>query len=163
MTIQSYITVDWSQSPRIVNIATESEVTVQDLYDTLRDLASKPEALDDDEIVDAGGKEGGLVAVTMTLKNAQVKFENTGAPRTCKIIGGNIFAVDVNGSDIPPIAYNANVNAIVIQSAGAALVQEDDVTLIKERLGVPTSPTISDDLDEIETKIAALPKAGFKV
>ena len=144
MTIQSYITVDWTPSPRIVNIETVSEVTIQDTYDTLRDIASKPPAMDDTEIVDAGGKEGGVVAITMTLKNAQLKFENTGSPRSCKVTGGNLFAIDANGADMSPIAYNTNVTVGYAQSTAAALAQDTDIDSIKA-----TVDTLQSDLEVV--------------
>jgi len=112
-------------------VVTVSEVTVQDIYDTLRDLCAYDVAMDDDDIVDAGGKEGGVVAVTMTLKNAQVKFENTGTPRLCKVSGGNLFAIDTNGDDMAPIAYNTNVTVSYAQSTAAALAQSAEIDSIK--------------------------------
>lgn len=157
------------------------EVTVQDLLDTLRDLAAKPEAMDDDEIVDAGGKEAGVVAVTMTLFNAQVKFTDTGSPRLCKISGGNIFAKDVVGSYMSPVAYNTNVTVAYAQSTAAALVQDADIDAIKvktdnlpidpaaqslvqdvkDRIGTPASLTIADDLGEINAEVQGVKGAGW--
>ena len=157
MTIQSYITVDWDSSPRIVNVATVASVTVQDLYDSLRDIAAHNLAMDDDDIVDAGGKEGGVVGITMTLKNAQVKFENTGTPRLCKVSGGNLFAVDTNGDDMSPIAYNTNVTVGYAQSTAAAMAQDADIDTILAIIGTPTS-TIASDLDYIESQVDALPQ-----
>ena len=157
MTIQSYITVDWDSSPRIVNVVTVSNVTVQDIYDTLRDICAHDVAMDDDDIVDAGGKEGGVVGITMTLKNAQVKFENTGTPRICKVSGGNLFAIDTNGDDMAPIAYNTNVTASYAQSTAAAMAQSAEIDSILARIGEPTS-TIALDLDYIESQVDALPQ-----
>ena len=135
MSIRGDITIDWGASPRIIDVNSGSgELTIQDLYDTVRSLADDPEAMDDDDIIDAGGKEGGLVAVTVTLKNAKVKFQNTGTPRLCKILGGNLFAIDGDGYDMNPIAYNTNVTATFAQSTAAALVQDADIDAIKARV-----------------------------
>lgn len=122
--IRSDISVDWAASPRIVVVTSSADnISIQDFYDTLRNIAAKEEAIDEDEIVDAGGKEGGLVAVTMMLYNALIKFKNTGIPRTCRVSGGNLFAVDVNGNDMFPIAYNDNVTVGYAQSTSASLIQ----------------------------------------
>jgi len=156
MAILEEITVDWDVSPRIVNVNSGTgELTIQDLYDKLRYLASQPDAMDDAEIVDAGGKEGGVVAITMTLKNAQIKFQDTGTPRLCKVLGGNLFALDVDGYDINPIAYNTNVTATFAQSTAAALVQDADIDTIMTRIGVPTS-TLASGLDDIQSTVNVL-------
>lgn len=124
MAFRDDITIDWSQSPRIIETTSSSdEITIQDLYDTLRTLAAYPEALDDDEIVDAGGLEAGIVGLTMTLKNALLKFKNTGSPRVCKVSGGNIFAVDAIGDYMCPIVYNTNVTVAYAQSTSATLLE----------------------------------------
>lgn len=125
MSFRSDIEIDWGVSPRLVKITSASDLlTIQDAYDTLRILAAYAEAMDDPEIVDAGGKEGGIVAVTMTLKNAQVKFKDTGTPRLCKVTGGNLFAVDENGQNMAPVAYTPNVTVAYAQSTAAALVAD---------------------------------------
>jgi len=164
MSFRDDIAINWEVSPRIIEITSASdEITVQELYDTLRTLAAYSEALDDEEIVDAGGKEGGIVAVTMTLFSAQVKFKDTGTPRVCKISGGNLFAVDGGGNDMSPIAYSANVTVAYAQSTSATAIelgevaQEESVQHLIYVIGEPTSPSISDDLDEIEAKTGNLP------
>jgi hypothetical protein len=133
MTIRGDLQIDWDSSPRIVETTSSVDtLTIQDIYDTLRDMASQPAAMDDTEIVDAGGKEGGVVALTMTLKNAQIKFKDTGTPRLCKITGGNLFAVDSDGYDMSPVAYNSNVTVSYAQSTAAALAQSDTIEDIKD-------------------------------
>jgi len=111
--------------------------------------------MDDMEIVDAGGKEGGVVAITMTLKNAQIQFQDTGTPRLCKVLGGNLFALDVDGYDINPIAYNTNVTATFAQSTAAALLWDDDIDTILARIGIPTS-TIASDLEDVQVTVGGL-------
>jgi len=126
VTIRSDITVDWSQSPRIIEVAAPStSLIVQDLYDTLRSLADDPAAMDDDEIVDAGGKEyldaTRNVVITVMLKNAKVKFEDRVAWITCTITG-NLVALDANEqpmSPIEPAAYVAIDRAL--DSSGAVM------------------------------------------
>jgi len=102
-------------------------LTVQDLYDTLRNEAAKGEAMDDAEIIDGSGKddlgEGVLVGLTIRLLNARVKFEPQALPTICTISGGNLIAVDENGDSMAPIEPSTNVSVIIAQSTSASLIE----------------------------------------
>ena len=85
MTARTDLTVDWYASPRIITVLSPStEITIQDLVDTCRVLEEEYVAMDDDHLVDAGGKEnlgGGVkVGITATLRNALVAFETRTGP-----------------------------------------------------------------------------------
>lgn len=85
MAERSDIVVDWPLSPRIITVqAPSTEITQQDLLDTLRKLESQLTALDDDPLTDAAGKEnlggGVLVGISQTLQNAQLAFEARTTP-----------------------------------------------------------------------------------
>jgi hypothetical protein len=76
------VTVDWADSPRIVEVQSV-EIINQDLHDTLRSNTLQAgegdlDNLDDDPIIDSAGKEnlgGGVeVGITSTLLNGQVAF-----------------------------------------------------------------------------------------
>lgn len=129
MAIRSDITVDWTASPRIVTVASPSaEVTMQDLYDTLRSLESYQSSMDDDSIVDAGGLEelgGGVkVGLTITLKNALLAFEARPGPtfELCRIGGGNLVATDSVGAYYDsPVAVTAYVQVVLANSSSATL------------------------------------------
>jgi len=74
------ISVSFHESPRIIEIAAPSIVlTIQDLYDTLRELEDDLLNMDDKQTIIAAGKDtlgGGVeVGITATLQNAQVAFE----------------------------------------------------------------------------------------
>lgn len=80
MATRSDIIVLWHLSPRIVLVqAPSTELVIQDLHDTLRDLEDEPSALIYPTIISTAGKEalgGGVsVGLTSTLLNAQVAFE----------------------------------------------------------------------------------------
>lgn len=85
MSERADITTLWQLSPRIVEVASPSvALLIQDLHDTLRSDTRQPgernlDNLDDDFIIDSGGKEtlgvGLEVGITATLQNAQVAFE----------------------------------------------------------------------------------------
>ena len=80
MAFRSDVIVDWSQSPRIITIlAPSTEIIIQDLVDTLRELEQQPANLIYSSIISAAGKEtlgGGVsVGITATLLNAHLAFE----------------------------------------------------------------------------------------
>ena len=50
MSFRADITIDWSLSPRIITVAAPSvEVSMQDLYDTLRTLEASSPAMDENK------------------------------------------------------------------------------------------------------------------
>jgi hypothetical protein len=80
MATRSDIDVFYNLSPRLVRIAAPStEVTIQDLHDTLRDIEDEPANLIYPDLIESAGKEplGGnvFVGLTATLQNAQIMFE----------------------------------------------------------------------------------------
>jgi hypothetical protein len=80
MVVRTDIAVWWNLSPRIILVEADSvEITIQDLYDTCRDLEDNVANMDNPFLISAGGKEalGGqvFVGITATLQNAQVAFE----------------------------------------------------------------------------------------
>lgn len=93
------ISVDWSLSPRIIWIdISVTEVSAQDLYDTLRHLEALSNAMDEFPIVDAGGGEplgsGVYVGLTVSLFNAKYAFAARPGPDwvVCNMSGGNVVA-----------------------------------------------------------------------
>lgn len=134
MATRNDITIDWTLSPRIITIDSPSvEVTMQDLYDTLRD--AEEIQIDEPRIVSGAGKEplgGGVsVGLTITLQNALLAFEARPGPNftICRVDGGNLVAVDINGDPITPIHPTAYVQILLSSSSSATLT---DSTLIKE-------------------------------
>ncbi len=118
--------MDWGSSPRIIEVAAPStELTVQDLYDTLRSLGV--EAIDEPEIIDGSGKEvlsaTELVGLTVKLLNAKVKFEDRTSPTDCDISGGNLVALDENGGPMNPIQYAPYVTVTYAKSSSATMIQ----------------------------------------
>ena len=80
MAQRSDITVRWDLSPRLITIAAPStEITIQDLHDTLRELEAQQQNLIYPSIIETAGKEslgGGVsVGLTATLQNACISFE----------------------------------------------------------------------------------------
>ena len=142
MSVRNDVSITWSVSPRIIEVSKEgtspTEITAQDLYDTVRNLAAQVAAMAEDDIIDAGGKEvlseSLLVGLTVKLKNAKVKFEDRPEPTyiQCQVSGGNLVAVDGTGESMSPIQPSSYTQVILAQSSSATLVagaMQDKVTM----------------------------------
>lgn len=130
MAFQTYISVDWSVSPRIVTIASpETEVTVKDLYDTLRVLETYTNAMDEPTIVSAGGLEelggGTSVGLTVTLLDALLAFEDRIGPTyvQCNVSGGNLVAIDGVGTYFTTPIEPTTFTQVVVTASSSATSQ----------------------------------------
>jgi len=130
--IRGDLTVDWSQSPRIITIQSPSvSCSMQDLYDTLRWLEATDAAMDDASVVEGSGKEnlggGTKVGLTIKLLDAKVAFEARSGPTwvLCSLDGGNLVAIDSNGDDIDARHPTAYVTIDRTSSASATLQEQD--------------------------------------
>jgi hypothetical protein len=141
MTVRTDIVVDPSRSPRIVTVlAPETELTVQDLHDTLRAWEDSEEGVTFDVIVESAGKEelgGGVrVGVTTTLQNALVEFEprntvaETGTATTGD--GAGLVLIDTAAAFLSTVTIGAHVlNATTGASSSVRDIDSDSqVTLV---------------------------------
>jgi len=85
MATRDDLSVRWDLSPRIITVAAPStEITIQDLHDTLRDLEDEPANMIYPSIISSAGKEplgGGVtVGLTATLLDARLQFEGRPDP-----------------------------------------------------------------------------------
>ncbi len=130
MASRSDITVNWNVSPRIITVAAPStELTVQDLHDTMVDLEDELVNSSYKKIVSSGGKEElddvTRVTITLTLLNAKVGFEARSDWTQCAITGGNVVAKDSNGDKINPINTTPFVNIDRTSSSSGTLQEQD--------------------------------------
>ena len=130
MAIRNDITINWEISPRLITVLAPSvNITMQDLYDTLRSMEDDIANMDDDFIVSGSGKEslggGVLVGLTITLNNAQLAFEARGGPTfiQCNVTGGNLVATDMN-DDIISSIYPTAYTQVILTSSSSATLQE---------------------------------------
>ena len=105
------ITVYPYLSPRVIEIdgTVFTDVSVQELYDAIREWEDSTVNIDDDTLIDAAGKEnlgGGVtVGITATLQNARVLFQGNltplddGTGRTCDTSDFNGRQLYVNDAD----------------------------------------------------------------
>jgi len=132
MSFRADITIDWAPSPRIITVAAPSvEVSMQDLYDTLRTLEASSPAMDEPPITSGGGKEvldvGEFVGLTVTLLNALLAFEARPGPAyiQCKATGGNLVAVDALGDPLStPIQPTAFTQVVLSKSSSPTLTEQ---------------------------------------
>jgi hypothetical protein len=114
--------VNWALSPRTITIAAPStEVTIQDLVDTIRVLESEILALDDYSLIrKASGKEdlegGVLVGLTLKLRNAKVAFEG----RTTAAADGTATSADPVGEELTDsgVDFGTSTPSTTLSSAG---------------------------------------------
>lgn len=98
MATRSDVSVDYFLSPRIVRVAAPStELTIQDLHDTVRDIEDEPGAMQYPELISTAGKEelgGGVtVGLTSTLLDAVVAFD----ARKVSEASGTVTTPDASG------------------------------------------------------------------
>ena len=122
--------------------APDTEITVQELYNAIRDWEDNPENMSEDKVCDAAGKDplgGGLyTAITLILRNGwKLKFEERTEPTLCIVRGGNLIATDELGNFVYPIETSENVTVIIAQSTAASLISEwtqEDIDFVKDSL-----------------------------
>lgn len=138
MAVRTDVTVDFSVNPRIVTVAAPStDITIQDLYDTLRDIEKVPANMDDKILVSAGGKEdlggGSTVGITLTLQDAKLAFAARGGPSfvQCKVTGGNLVAVDAAQAVIDPIQTTDFTQVVIAQSSSPTIVSQGILPNVK--------------------------------
>ncbi len=131
MALRNDISINWDVSPRIITVNSPSvEITMQDLYDTLRDRETIQ--IDEQRIIAGAGKEplggGVLVGLTLTLNNALLAFEARPGPTytQCNVSGGNLVAVDSNGDALDSPIYPTAFTQIVLANSSSATLQEID-------------------------------------
>ena len=139
------ITVRWDLLPRLIIIAAPStEITIQDLVDTLREIEARPQNMIYPSIISAAGGEnlGGGVSVgfTATLINAQIFFESrytrtsSGISTTTDVAGGVLFE-DIGATFITDgVARGATITNFDDQSYATVLEVLSQTQLLHEPL-----------------------------
>jgi len=112
----------------IIVKAPDTEVTIQDLYNNIRDWEDEPENMEVYKVADCTGKEelGGGVYVGLTLKliDWKLKFEDRSGPSyiICNVSGGNLVMYNTATSSYEsPIEPSAYVTVTLTSSSSATL------------------------------------------
>ncbi len=131
------VDVDYSGSPRIITIPISlTEISMQDLHDTLRDIEDFPTNMKFSPLIDSEGKKPVNVAqteftgITVTLQNALLKFADRPGPSTilCVASGGNLTATDAVGTFVYPVAPSTFVSPSISQSSSPTSLDIDALT-----------------------------------
>lgn len=119
----------WEESPRIIQVnAPDTVVTVQQLVNAIRQAEAEIGNLDDDHLIDAVGKDdlgGGIeTGIVLTLRNAQIKFEDRAGPdwTRCIIQGGTVVRADggdpIKESNHCFVVVNNQVGGVIATASG---------------------------------------------
>ena len=128
---------------KLIVITTDTEVTIQNLINAIRDYEDENENLEIASLANAYGKQslggGALGGITLELINDwRVKFEDRNPPDyiPCIIYGGNLVAINQYGNN--PIKTSAYTQVTIAQSSsptivetGSGLTTEEQQRLIK--------------------------------
>lgn len=98
MAFRNDVIVYWAKSPRVIEVqAPSTQISLQDLVDTCRELEQRSENMQYSHLLNAAGKEalggGVLVGITVELQNAVVAFQ----PRSGSKTTGTITTLNVAG------------------------------------------------------------------
>ena len=145
MAVVEGVYVDWSKSPRIVWVPEPlTTISIQDLYDTCRDIEDEPGALQYESLISAGGKEdlggGSQVGVTATMLNAVVAFE----ARQTEASQGTVTTSDPDGRTLIDSAATFIADGVV---AGSFIVNETDGSACTVLTVVSETELVTDVLD----------------
>ena len=137
------VVIYWELSPRLIIIPKPTlSVRIPDLYETLKAEEDERAQLDDPIIASAGGGEGlpgGTVALTLTLLNARLGFEQNTDP----VASGVITALSTLGQ-----------STTVVQDTGATFLTDGVVAgSVFVDLTSGDSSTIIDVLSETQIRI----------
>ena len=109
-------------------------VTIQDLYNDLKEFESTPQGISADVTCSAAGKDdlggGEFVGITMTMINEwRLEFEPQGGPSyESRIVGGGNL-VAVNAFDNNPIYPSSYTQVQIRQSQAPTILEDDDTTI----------------------------------
>lgn len=126
------VTIDWTVSPRIVTVLSPStEISLQDLYDTLRNQEQRVYNSSYDQIVRAAGKDelGGdvFVGLTITLLDAKLAFQS----RKTWTDTGSVTTPDTTGVTLTDSAATFITAGIQIGAIVANLTDGSIATVLR--------------------------------
>ncbi|MEM2249907.1 MAG: hypothetical protein QXD09_05405 [Candidatus Caldarchaeum sp.] len=143
----------------IIVKAPTTEISIQELYNAIRDWEDDPENMSEAKVCDAAGKDplgaGLYTAITLILRGWKLKFEDRTEPTVCMVRGGNLLAVDEYGNFVCPIAPSTNVIVTIAQSTAASLLAEwtqNDINFVKTHVSY-LSPDIVEVVDKLKELI----------
>lgn len=137
MAVRNDVTLNWESSPREVTIdAPSTEISMQDLLDTLRHNEALDSNIDNPSIVEGSGKvvlddQGNAVGLTVQLINATVGFETRPGPEwiECSLAGGNLSGLEADKVTVTTkVTHNNAFVNINKTSSVSATISESNVS-----------------------------------
>ena len=132
------ITFDKLNKYIIISIGV-TQITIQEIYDAIRDFEDEIANLETPKIADCYGKQelggGVLVGLTLVLYEWAIKFADRPGPtwEICTIRGGNLVAYDADGYGISPITPSSFITTNMTSSSSAT-INELGLTDLKYRI-----------------------------
>jgi len=118
----------------VVVEAPDTDITIQELVDAIRDWQDELANMETDNVCNAYGKQdlgaGLKVGITLELINDwRIAFEDRAGPTwtVCTVLGGNLVAINVYGNN--PIYPATYVNTMIAQSSSATLISASGAAL----------------------------------
>ena len=161
MASRSDLTVEFTTSPRVAEVdAPATEITMQDLVDTLRDIESSFQGTSYDKLLNAAGKEdlgGGVsVGITVALQNLLLAFQGRTTPAqvgtVSTSVGSAIAGLDAfTDASATFIANNIQRGSLVInfddRSIAEVVSVDSETQLTTKQLanGISNTYTASDN------------------
>lgn len=139
MAVRNDITFDWTVNPRQITVDSPStELSMQDLLDTLRHNEALDSNIDNQQIVNGNGKVvldalGNATGLTVQLIDATVGFETRPGPSwvECGLSGGNISGLETDGVTVTTqVTHNnpyVNINKTSSVSATISASETDEI------------------------------------
>lgn len=123
-------TFSYNFDTRIVTVdSPDTEITIQELLNDIRNTEDNLANLDDDIIAVASGKQdlGGGVSVGITLElinDWKLAFEARAGPsyELMRVNGGNLIGRDLTGNIVFPISPTAFTSVVIAQSSSATII-----------------------------------------
>ena len=128
---------------RIIFITSpQTEVTIPDLYNAIRDYDDELDNFYMPKIANAYGKQelggGTLVGITLELLDWRIQFQARDGPSwiVCNVTGGNIVSLDYNGVAQTPVVGSAYVSPAWTASSSATLQEQEAIQYSSYQNGI---------------------------
>lgn len=129
MVTREDVTVDYTDSPRIVEVASPSvEFVAQDIVDTLRKKEDSFTGMTELKLINASGKDdlggGVLVGITVAQQNTQVAFESRLTPaQTGTVTTGDADGITLTDTSAAFVSNNIRRGAVVINFVDESITE----------------------------------------
>lgn len=137
MAIRTDITIDWDTNPRTITVdAPATELSMQDLYDTMVYREALPKNMDNTIIIKGSGKvvldeQGNKVGLTVQVVDATVGFEARSGPDwiDCDLNGGNLSGLLADETTVTVNTTHNNPYINITKTLSVSATQQESKSL----------------------------------